>query len=248
MRWTARCWPIWRFVTTPPLRRWSRWPATPCPVLPPPGRRRPDPAPAPLSALAFRHEAVQRLRRLTGRRSARQAEGRFVVEGVKLLGEARSAGAVIEAVYVDAAAATPAEAGLAAACALDGARLFEVQPGVLARACDTVSPQPVAAIVGIPDIGLDQLRERRPDLLVICVDVRDPGNMGTIIRTAGAAGAKAVICCQGAVDVFNPKTVRSSAGMLFHLPVVVAGEAIEVLDEVGRWELRRWGTAAHERV
>ena len=81
---------------------------------------------------------------------------------------------------------------------------------------------------------------------MICVDVRDPGNMGTIIRTAGAAGAKAVICCQGAVDVFNPKTVRSSAGMLFHLPVVVAGEAIEVLDEVGRWELRRWGTAAHD--
>ena len=68
--------------------------------------------------------------------------------------------------------------------------------------------------------------------------------MGTIVRTAGAAGAHRGGLCAGAVDVFNPKTVRSSAGMLFHLPVVVAGDVIEVLDEVGRWGLRRWGTAA----
>ena len=119
-----------------------------------------------------------------------------------------------------------------------------MQPGVLARACDTVTPQPVAAIVGTVDVGLAELGQRRPDLVVVCVDVRDPGNLGTIIRSAGAAGAGAVVCCAGSVDLFNPKTVRASAGMLFHLPVVAAGDPVEVLDELGRWGLRRWGTAA----
>ena len=61
---------------------------------------------------------------------------------------------------------------------LDGARLFEVQPGVLARACDTVTPQPVAAIVGTVDVDLAELDGRRPIWSVICVDVRDPGQPG----------------------------------------------------------------------
>jgi RNA methyltransferase, TrmH family len=185
---------------------------------------------------------VQRLRRLTGRRRARQAEDRFVVEGAKLVGEAQAAGAVIETVFLDAAAATAAERQLAQACAASGAQLLELQPGVLDRVCETVTSQPIAAIVGTIDITMTQLRDRGPDLVVICADVRDPGNVGTIIRGAGAAGASAVICCDGSVDVYNPKVVRSSAGMLFHLPVIAGGDAAEVLDEVGGWGLRRWGT------
>jgi TrmH family RNA methyltransferase len=197
-----------------------------------------------LPALSFRHEAVQRLRRLTGRRTTRQAESCFVVEGAKLLEEARAAGARIQAVYLDSSEAAPADRELAASCGGDGAELFELQAGVLARACDTVTPQPIAAIVGTVEISLDDLDRRRPDVVVVCVDVRDPGNLGTIIRSAGAAGADAVVCCAGSVDLFNPKTVRASAGILFHLPVVAAGDAVQVLEELGRWGLRRWGTAA----
>jgi RNA methyltransferase, TrmH family len=185
---------------------------------------------------------VQRLRRLTGRRRARQAEDCLVVEGAKLVGEAQAAGATIEAVYLDGAAATAADRDLAQACAASGAEVLELQPGVLDRVCETVTSQPIAAIVARIDITMAELRDRSPDLVVICAEVRDPGNVGTIIRGAGAAGASAVICCEGSVDVYNPKAVRSSAGMLFHVPVVAGGDAAEVLDEVGRWGLRRWGT------
>ena len=174
---------------------------------------------------SFRHEAVQRLRRLTGRRSARQAEGRFVVEGAKLLGEARAAGAGSRRSFSTAAAAGPTERELAAPCGHDGSPAVRGAAGVLARACDTVTPQPVAAIVGTVDIGLAELEQRRPDLLVICVDVRDPGNLGTIIRSCRRGrGRRGGVLRRDRSTCSIPKTVRSSAGMLFHVPVVAAGD------------------------
>ena len=166
-----------------------------------------------------------------------------MVEGAKVLGEALTMGAAIESVFIDADASDPAERDLATACAAAGAHLLELQPGVLARACDTVTPQPVAATVRMVDVDLAALAATNPDLIVVCVDVRDPGNLGTILRSVGAAGAGAVVCCAGSVDVYNPKTIRSTAGMLFHVPVVAGADAEKVLDEVGRWGLRRWGTA-----
>lgn len=77
---------------------------------------------------------------------------------------------------------------------------------------------------------------------MVCSEVRDPGNLGTILRTAAAAGASAVACCAGSVDVYNPKTVRASAGMLFHVPMISGADADDVLDRVGAWGLHRWGT------
>src|SRR5205823_7672210 len=106
------------------------------------------------------------------------------------------------------------------------------------------TPQPVMAVVRMVDVPLDAVTGRHP--LVVLVDVRDPGNAGTVLRTAEASGAGGVICCDGSVDVFNPKTVRASAGSVFHVPVVVGGEAVEVLDTIGGWGLRRLATAARD--
>ena len=186
---------------------------------------------------------MQRLRLLTADRGARQAEGRFAVEGVKLLGEARQSGATIDSVYLDPAATAP-ERAEADACARAGARVHELQPGVLARVADSVTPQGVAAIVDAADVSLAALGDRSPDFLVICIDLRDPGNLGTVLRSAGAAGASGVLCTEGSVDVYNPKAVRSSAGAVFQVPVVTGADAKEVLDEVGRWGLSRWGTSS----
>jgi TrmH family RNA methyltransferase len=188
---------------------------------------------------------VQHLRRLCGQRKARQTEERFVVEGAKLVHEALSAGASIHAVFIDVGAAGSSERHLALDCARAGADLRELQAGVLARACDTVTPQPIAAIVNAIDVPLEALRSRRRDLMVVCAAVRDPGNLGTIIRSAGAAGAGGVVCCAGSVDLYNPKAVRASAGALFHVPVVVGADAAEVLTEMRQWGLQRWGTSAH---
>ena len=69
-----------------------------------------------------------------------------------------------------------------------------------------------------------------------------------MLRSAEAAGAGGVVCCEGSVDVFNPKTVRASAGAIFHVPVVCGGDPAEVLDRLGQWGLRRLGTTPHGGV
>ena len=127
-------------------------------------------------------------------------------------------------------------------CSDLGAAVFELEPGVLARVAGTVTPQPVIAVVETPLFELTGLKATSPQLVVVCVDVRDPGNAGTVARSAWAAGADAVVCCEGTVDLWNPKAVRSSAGAVFHLPVVLAGAATEVLGEIGEWGLKRLGT------
>jgi TrmH family RNA methyltransferase len=190
------------------------------------------------SALALRHQKVQRLRRLLTRRSAREAERAFVVEGAKVLSEALDAGIPVESVYLASGASDPvADRAFAA-----GARVYELAPGVLERVADTVTPQPVMAVVRFVDRPLADLREA--DLLVVAVDVRDPGNAGTVLRSAEAAGADGVLCCEGSVDVYNPKTVRASAGSLFHVPVVAGGDPVEVLQEMAGWGIRRLATVA----
>lgn len=227
-----------------------------------------------MSGLAYRHQRVQRLRKLVGRRSAREEEGCLVLEGVNLLEEALAAGTPIESVYVDslwarrsllARAGGPDEvepdlrgrvghgdeAGhpgsserlgvLLERCHELGARVFDLDDGVLARVAGTVTPQPVMAVVPMPRAGLAELALAKPHLVVVCVDVRDPGNAGTVARSAWAAGADALVCCQGTVDMWNPKTVRASAGAVLHLPVVSVGTAPPVLDELGAWGLARWG-------
>lgn len=111
-----------------------------------------------------------------------------------------------------------------------GARCYDLAPGVMARVADTVTPQPVMAVFPMLDVPAVPVGAR---LVVVMVDVRDPGNAGTVLRTADAAGADAVVCCGGTVDPYNPKTVRSSAGSLFHVPLVLGEDAVTVLDELG---------------
>ena len=174
-----------------------------------------------------------------------------MVEGVKLLHSALEAGAPVEAVFVDDRARSQRDivAVLDAALA-QGARVFDLAPGVLERVADTVTPQPVLAGVAMPDATLDDVAGAT--FIVVCIDVRDPGNAGAVIRVAHAAGAGAVVCSEGTVDPFNPKTVRASAGSVLHIPVVVAGDAGVVLDTLAGRGLRslaavsRGGTAYTE--
>lgn len=191
------------------------------------------------AVLALRHQKVQRLRRLLSRRSAREAEGAFVVEGAKVLSEALDAGTPIESVYL---AAGSVDDPVATRAYDAGARIYELAPGVIERVADTVTPQPVMAVVPFLHRALHDLRGA--DLLVVAVDVRDPGNAGTVLRSAEAAGAGGLLFCDGSVDVYNPKTVRASAGSLFHVPVVAGGDPVQVLREMASWGVRRLGTTA----
>jgi TrmH family RNA methyltransferase len=187
--------------------------------------------------LGRHHPALRRLARLCRSHAARSEERAFVLEGPHVVAEALAAGAPLEAVYV----AGPHPVAEQAAAA--GVPVYGLAPGVLARVTATVTPQPVVAVGAFVDVPLDRLRGA--GLVVVCVEVRDPGNLGTLLRTAEAAGAGGLVCTRGTVDVYNPKCVRASAGALFHVPVVVGADAKEVLGEMGRWGVRRLGAVAH---
>jgi len=121
-----------------------------------------------------------------------------------------------------------------------GVRVHVLAAGVVERVAGTANPQPVLAVVRAIDVPLARLADAR--LVLVCVDVRDPGNAGTVVRCAEAAGADGIICCAGTVDLYNPKTVRATAGSIFHVPVVAGGDAMEVLDQMSTWGVRRLGT------
>jgi RNA methyltransferase, TrmH family len=98
--------------------------------------------------------------------------------------------------------------------------VHQVPAAVMSGLAQTVTPQGVVAVCRFVDVPLGELLGRRPRLLVILANVRDPGNAGTVLRTADAAGADGVIFAAASVDPYNGKCVRSSAGSLFHVPVV----------------------------
>jgi TrmH family RNA methyltransferase len=120
-----------------------------------------------------------------------------------------------------------------------GVAVFDLAPGVMERVAATVTPQPVLAVARAVDVELSALAGA--SLVVVCVDVRDPGNLGTVLRSAEASGVGGIICCDGSVDVYNPKCVRASAGSLFHTRIVAGGEPVTVLGTLGGWGLRRIG-------
>ncbi len=192
--------------------------------------------------LGYRHQKVQRLRRLLARRTQRDAEQVFVVEGYKLLDEALSSGAQIESVFVSSAV----DETRLAAVRERNIRVHYLENGVLERVADATTPQPVLAVVGFVDQKIADLTPDRP--VVVLVDVRDPGNAGTVMRSAEAAGMGGVIFCDGSVDVYNPKTVRSSMGAVFHLPVVVGSTSTTVIDELGSAGFQSVGTAGDAAV
>jgi TrmH family RNA methyltransferase len=201
--------------------------------------------------LSYKNPRVQRLRRLLASRDAREAEGRFVLEGLKLVGEALAAEQAIEAVFVPAGWRRCGGPSLSAR--LDsllqrlssrGAEVAELAPGVLERIAGSVAPQPVLAMVERPAARLDDLRGRNLQLVLVCAGAQDPGNVGALVRTAWAAGADAVVTCSGTADPWSPKAVRASAGGVLHLPVVELPSASEALDELGALGLTRLAAVA----
>ena len=175
--------------------------------------------------IGARHHSLQRLRRLSRRRSARTDEGAFVLDGPTLLADALAAG-----VEVDEVVAEPGcpEALLADAAAA-GATVRRAAEGALARAVDTVTPHSVAAVARLRDVPASDGLAAAGALALVLVGVSDPGNAGTLLRSAEASGAGAVVFCDSSVDPFGPKCVRSSAGSVLRLAVTREGSSADAL-------------------
>ncbi|WP_182114119.1 MULTISPECIES: RNA methyltransferase [unclassified Actinotalea] len=193
-----------------------------------------------------RAERVRTVRSLAGR-SARARHGRFLVEGPQAVREAvRFAAADVVDLYLSEAAAQRYGEIVGDAAT---ARL-EVRTGT-AEVLDAMSPdaQGVLAVLRPRTAALPDVAAAAPRLVAVLSQVRDPGNAGAVIRAADAAGADAVVLTEGSVDVHNPKVVRSTAGSLFHLPVVTGvslASTVEALRDAGCLVAAADGAGAHD--
>jgi TrmH family RNA methyltransferase len=161
---------------------------------------------------------VKEARKLS-RRSVRTERRLFLADGPKTVQGALERGVVVE-VFVSAPAAEQYAALVAAA-----PRTSYVDDRALASLSDSVTPAGVVAVCSFVDVPLSQALSHADRTVTIAVDVRDPGNAGTLVRTSDALGGQAIVLAGSSVDVYNPKTVRASAGSVFHLPIAVEPDA-----------------------
>jgi TrmH family RNA methyltransferase len=185
---------------------------------------------------SIRSPRVKAARQLA-KRALRQHARQFLAEGPQAVGEALTAGGVVTQLFVTAAAQAR-YADLIGLAAGQGADVHAVSGEVMTELAQTVTPQGVLAVCRFVDVRLDQFSAGSPGLAlaVILANVRDPGNAGTVLRTADAAGAGGVVFAGSSVDPYNSKCVRASAGSLFHLPVVTGppvADAVRALRDRG---------------
>jgi TrmH family RNA methyltransferase len=195
--------------------------------------------PAGAELTSIRSPRIKAARQLA-KRAFRQRARQFLAEGPQAVGEALAAGGVVTQLFVTAAAQAR-YANLIGLAAGQGADVHAVSGEVMTELAQTITPQGVLAVCEFIDVSLAELAGGRPPgqalaLAVILANVRDPGNAGTVLRTADAAGAGGVIFAGSSVDPYNSKCVRASAGSLFHLPVVTGppvADAVRALRERG---------------
>lgn len=164
---------------------------------------------------SIHNQKVQFVRRLLTRRKERNVSNSFVGEGVRLLEEAQFANWIPELVLYSDELSLRGNKLLAAFRVLN-VDIEEVKPDILNQVCQTETSQGILAVFKRRDLPLPH----RLDFILIIDQLRDPGNMGTILRSAAAAGVQAVLLTPGTTDVFSPKVLRSGMGAQFKLPVL----------------------------
>ncbi|WP_432245897.1 TrmH family RNA methyltransferase [Arthrobacter sp. G.S.26] len=181
-----------------------------------------------------RADRVRDVAKLAGR-PARLRRGEFLVEGPQAVREAlklhqqrlaADAPGIVTEVFASEACLDryPEFDGLA-----EGTDARLATEDVLAAMADTVNPQGIVAVCRFVDVSLTDVLDAGPRLIAVLCQVRDPGNAGTVLRAADSAGADAVVLTGSSVDIYNPKAVRSTAGSLFHLPVVLGADVAQLV-------------------
>lgn len=180
-------------------------------------------------------------------KKGRDQQGAFLIEGIHLVQEALRWQADVATILFSRERGMPEEIAELLIAGNESGRLsalecIPVSEQVLAKCSDTEAPQPVVAVVRKRAYSAEQLLYVPNGLVVVSDGIQDPGNLGTIIRSADAVGASGVMLGRGTVDLYNPKTVRSTMGSLFHLPVVEASLP-ELLGQAAAAGIRLYGTS-----
>lgn len=162
------------------------------------------------------------------RRKDRLATGEFLAEGRQTVFEALAADGVVRRVLVGESA-VQAHQDLLNLAVRAGAPVVSLTAKAVGELSDTVTPQGILAICRTVDVSLSEALSADARLVVLCDQIRDPGNLGTVVRCADAFGADAVLVSTDSVDLYNPKTVRASTGSIFHLPISVGVDLAEAV-------------------
>ena len=194
------------------------------------------------------HSPRVKAARQLGKKAFRERGRSFLAEGPQAVREAlRQPGILTELFVTGHGSGRHAE--LVGQAASQGVPVHEVSGEVMAELAQTITPQGLLGVCRFVDVPLDSVLTGPPRLVAVLANVRDPGNAGTVLRTADAAGADGVIFAAASVDPYNSKCVRSSAGSLFHVPIAVGvplPQAIAGLRSAGLQVLAADGSA--ERV
>lgn len=176
---------------------------------------------------------IARVKALLGSRGKkeRRETGLFVAEGLQFLREASLSGAVplIETLYLSSSGR---EKATLAGLSINHLSIVDVSEEVMREMGETVTPQGILALCKMPERTIDHVSLVPNSRFIYLREIQDPGNAGTIIRTADATGFSGVITSENSVDVYSPKVVRASAGSLWHLPIY---EKVDLTSLVSRW-------------
>ena len=164
----------------------------------------------------------------------RDVTGKYLIEGFHLVEEALKEQIVLE-VIVNQDMEMPAH------FKIEGTEVVYVKDDVMKAICDTETPQGIAAVCEQQTVGMKDIKLEK---LLLLDRVQDPGNLGTMIRTADAAGMDAVILGEGCADPYNPKVVRATQGSLFHLPIM----KVSLAEFISELEIPVYGTALEASV
>lgn len=145
----------------------------------------------------------------------KQSNQAFIAEGVRLVEEAASVQWPAHFVLFDETLSERGRELIQALIAYRGTEIYQIPPGLMSEISGTETPQGILAVLQHETLPLPQ----KPTFLILADQVRDPGNMGTLLRTADAAGADGVILTPGTVNAFAPKVLRAGMGAHFHLPI-----------------------------
>jgi TrmH family RNA methyltransferase len=182
------------------------------------------------------------------KKESRSETGLFLLEGPQGLKEVLDQPKLVVEIFVTPEAASRHE-DLVARAESSRLKVFDATEAQIKTISDTTHPQGVVAVCYQPKSNLDDVLAGSPKLVVVLSQIRDPGNAGTILRVADAAGADAVVFTENSVDPFNPKVVRATTGSLWHVPMVLDADLAEVLAVGKAAGLQSFGaTAAGEAI
>lgn len=183
-----------------------------------------------LEVIRSKDNKILKHSRKLGIKKYRQESRQFIIEGVRFIEEALNSNARIKYCLCSENLERDRIKSLVKSLSERNVEIYHVQGELLDEICDTNTPQGIAAVVEKDEFPPEEIL-KSTDFLIVLDRIQDPGNLGTIIRTADAAGAGGVVLSEGTVDPYSPKVLRSTMGSIFHVPVI---QFQSTLDSVNR--------------